>query len=252
MYRPKPKPNDSSSTPSPEAKSTKSQSPQPLDPCLELQQVRRKPKQWLAEQIQSLPPGKAIRLETVEDHLIELHRRCYEQSVSAAKPTVLRHFAASFPALLFGASWVRGEIRASEFEPPEFREKLLIFISNGLRSAASGAPHRRSLRQLAITAAKGFQSGRLAQWPDGPAFMLGLVHELRSWRFVLRAAEATDDWLKDRANEKAKELAKRFNHLTPRDVPRLAKLLHKKSLSAASRLVAARQFGVRERDLQDK
>lgn len=218
------------------------------NPFREKQLLERRSSKWLSELFEklatlgALPPGSGIRGDTIDARVIEVYRMCYEQSPSAGgREKVVRDFAAHKPLLLFHAKWLQQKIRASYLAglgPGNAKERLLKSIANGLRSAASNTSYTRALREMAL---------------DGSMIARERIKaDLNDWDSSLERNVATTDWIRQQASQKTEELLHAYPRLDNKDGKELLLLLQAGRIYDASVLIAAKTFGVRERNLQSK
>lgn len=191
----------------------------------------------------------AISRHDLRSRIIEVYRRCYEQS-PAKQEGVLRDFVASFPHLVFEAKWLRTlaeqHVYIPEFEPSAPRNRFFLAIANGFRAAAAPAPRFfRSVRDGAQQTAQYFRREILA--------------ELKQWDKTLdrRMADDTDPlWraeLAQRAAAKTEELIQKYQRIKPHQ-EEITRLLCEGEHYEASVLIASKLmnewFHVSARDLE--
>ncbi len=171
--------------------------------------------------------------ESLHARIVELYRRCYEESAASKQQKVIGDFVASFPDLIFEASWlaklVKWEVATRDY-------RLLRALAGGFRRAAEPGPRlNRSWRDTRVGAARSFRTtlqSELSQWGRG-------------WERKI----PTREWIDEQATEKATELVGTYPCLKPHK-QRLQRLLSQGKYYDASVFMAGKVFRIRERDLQ--
>lgn len=171
--------------------------------------------------------------------IIEVYRRCHEESAPGKRPAVLRDLAAHFPGLVFQAEWTRELIRialaTADFSKNGPRSRILRALASGFRVAASAATRQKRFRTFSIEVAKA-ERGTLSRTLD-------------QWKKQLRMGDATPDWLHEKAIQKAGELVAAYPAAKP-SLVEIEQLLQKGHCYDASVLIVARAFNVSERALE--
>jgi hypothetical protein len=178
--------------------------------------------------------------ETLRARIIEVYRRCYEESPASKQDKVIGDFVALFPALIFEANWLakllRWRVASRDYLPNGPTNRLLRALANGFRRAAESSRHRnRHWRHAEVEAARSFRptlQSRLSEWGRG-------------WERKI----PTPEWINEQAAKKAAELVETHPRLMPH-TRRLQEMLARRKYYDASVFIAAKVFGVRERDLE--
>jgi len=171
--------------------------------------------------------------------IIEVYRRCFEEADQSSRLRVVSDFIAHFPQLAFDADWLKILLRMPVLFPPvgdKSREAIFVAVANGFRRAA------RRTKEPAIQRSYRISGTRIAA--------RNLQDELSMWNESLDRHHSTPQELAVRAAEKADEIANQYRKLGRGAKQRLTKLLEDGKCYKAAILIAARLFGVRERDLQ--
>ena len=173
--------------------------------------------------------------------IIEVYRRCFEQADQSSRLRVVSDFIAHFPQLAFDADWLKTLLRMPVLFPrvgDDAREAVFGAFANGFRRAARGSKEPSIQRSYRISGAR-FAARNLQD-------------ELSMWNDGLDRHHSTPEELAARAAEKANEIATKSCKLGRSAKQRLTRLLEDGKCYKAAILIAARLFGVRERDLQSK
>jgi hypothetical protein len=174
--------------------------------------------------------------------IIEVYKRCFDESDKLKRDKVIRAFAAHFPWLVFDANWLK-ELVWTQFALPGYaddrKKEILLALANGFRGAASN-----KRRQPAIQKHYRLHAARCVQRT--------FCDELTKWNVGLKRPVSTPAWIAEHAASKADELANTYRQLRRGDKLRLTTLLQQGQCYKASVLVASKVFGVRVRDLQQK
>jgi hypothetical protein len=171
--------------------------------------------------------------------IIEVYRRCFEEASQSSRLRVVSDFIAHFPQLAFDADWLKTLLQMPVLFPPvgdNSREAVFGAVANGFRRAA------RRTKEPAIQKSYRISGTRIAA--------RNLQGELSMWSESLDRHHSTPEEIAVRAAEKADEIAKQYRKLGRRAKQRLTRLLEDGKCYKAAILIAARLFGVRERDLQ--
>jgi hypothetical protein len=171
--------------------------------------------------------------------ITEVYQRCFEEADQSSRLRVVSDFIAHFPQLAFDADWLKTLLRMPVLFPPvgdNSREAVFGAVANGFRRAA------RRTKEPAIQRSYRISGTRIAARK--------LQDELSMWNDSLDRHHSTPQELAVRAAEKADEIAKQYRKLGRREKQRLTRLLEDGKCYKAAILIAARLFGVRERDLQ--
>ena len=185
--------------------------------------------------------GIAFDPEQARDRICELYRLCYTHA-GKKKLDVVRDFMAFYPDLGFSSRWLAELMKpyslASFLEESTGKNRLLQALSKGLRRAADPTPRmRRAIRVTRVNAAQHFQKE--------------MQGELEQFLKDLPFGEATLDWISERVQEKVNKLVETYPKLSNVS-QELKKLLERRQAYKASVLIAAKLFGVRQRNLQSK
>jgi hypothetical protein len=179
---------------------------------------------------------------TRRTRIVEVYKRCFEETDRRTRWKVVRDFAAHFPDLVFDADWIKQLVRR-DFTTSSFSNdstEAFRAIANGFRSAASTKPHEPAIQKAYKLSAIRF-------------FVEKIQEELVSWNRDLDRGIRLTETISASAAEKVNGLAKTYGQLARRDDrQRLTKLLSQGHCYEAAVLIAARVFRVRQRDLQSK
>lgn len=174
--------------------------------------------------------------------IIEVYKRCFDESDKLKREKIIRDFAAHFPWLFFDAHWLK-ELVWTQFALPGYaddrKKEVLLAIANGFRGAANNKKC-----EPAIQKSYRLHGARIVQRK--------LYDELTKWNEGLQRSISTKACIAKCAAAKADELANTYQRLLRGDKQRLATLLQHRRCYKASVFVASRVFGVRARDLQQK
>ena len=185
-----------------------------------------------------------VSLDVRRKRIIEVYKRCFDESDRFKREKVIRDFAAHFPWLVFDANWLK-ELVWTQFALPGYadvgKKEILLAISNGFRGAALNKKRGSAFQKSCL-----LHSVRTVQRE--------FQNELTKWNLGLQRPDSTSAWIAECAAAKANELANTYRQLSERDKRRLTTLLQKGKGQCyeASVLVASKVFGVRARDLQRK
>ena len=175
--------------------------------------------------------------------ILEVYKRCFEESDDDTREKVVRDFVAHFPHLSFDADWLSDLVRRQSALPgianDSKRKRILLAIANGFRRAAN-----TKKRQPAIQKSYHLHAARTVQ--------RAFCDELTRWEVGLERPVSTPEWIAECAASKADELANMYRQLLRGDKRRLTTLLQLGQCYKASVLLASKVFGVRVRDLQRK
>lgn len=175
--------------------------------------------------------------------IVEVYKRCFEESDPLKRPKVVRDFIAHFPHLAFEADWLKELVRGNAGFPnvaDDGKKQILLAIANGFRSVARSTPREPATRKFYKV--------------SGTRMALRTIQdELLRWNRALERDICPKEDIPALAAEKAEELGKTYGRLIRRDdKQRLAKFLEQGHCYEAAVLVASKVFGVRERDLESK
>lgn len=173
--------------------------------------------------------------------IIEVYKRCFDESDKRQREKVIRDFAGHFPWLIFDADWLK-ELVWTQCALPGYaddrKKEILLALANGFRGAANNkkadpAVQKSYRLHAARTVRRSFYDG------------------LTKWNAGLERPVSTKECIAKCAAAKVDELANTYRQLSP-DKPRLTRLLTQGQCYKASVLVVSRVLGVRARDLQEK
>lgn len=185
-------------------------------------------------------PGPVVVSDEIRARrIIEVYRRCFEQADGNSRLRVVSDFIAHFPQVAYDADWVKTLLRMPVLFPrvgDSTREAVFGAFANGFRRAARGSKEPSIQRSYRISGTR--MAAR------------NLQDELSVWNASLDRHHSTPKELAARAAEKANELATKYCKLGRSGEQRLTRLLEEGKCYKAAILIAARLFGVRERDLQ--
>jgi hypothetical protein len=183
----------------------------------------------------------AVSKEARRERIVEVYRRCYEESGSFRRLRVIRDFIAHFPHMAFDADWLKELIKNNSAFPRlanDNRNEILLAIANGFRSAASANPRESAIQK----AYKIFGVRMTAR---------AIQDDLSTWSESLERPLSTPEEIEARATEKVEELVESYP-MSSYDRQRLKKFLQKGHCYQAANLITSKVFGVRERDLESK
>jgi hypothetical protein len=188
---------------------------------------------WLVNEAQTtiLMAPSDVALRTCE-----VYRLCFENS-DHQELSILIDFVAHHPSLVFHCVWleelVRGTAFVRHFDP--YARNVLLALGSGFRRAGTKHDWKRLSRPSRTRAAHEVQK-RVAS-------------ELSTFLEGLDAAHAEQKWVAEQVDRKVQKLIEVYPHVATATA-KLRALLGKASAYKASVLIAAKTFGVRERDLQ--
>jgi hypothetical protein len=180
-----------------------------------------------------------ISAHALRSRIIEIYRRCYESS--GHSEGVICDFVAAHPQLIFDADWLKvlivTQAANGDFRPNGPRNRLFRAMATGLRRVAN--PTARITRSM-----------RVAQMEAARFALRDIRKDLDDWERTLNRPTALPEWIDERANAKAAELAA-HPRLEPHQ-QQLKELLYKGQHYKASIFVAANIYCVRPRALQSR
>ena len=183
----------------------------------------------------------------LEARIVEIHRRCYEESPATERESVIRDFVASCPHLVFKADWLAEIVtrHARKFDLSSGRRnRILTAMANGFRRAVDIRPrYQRFLHHGKVEYAREFRKEILTdlQWWEKT---LDRPHatEKEEWWTGEVARRATDKTVSLIAEHPSLKVCKQ----------KLTKLLCAGQHRKASFLIASTVWDVPEHDLQRK
>ncbi len=212
-----------------------------VDPSREKELLERDPGRFTGELAKGVGGNGRYTTIGLRARIIEVYRRCHEQSAPRDRATVLRDFAANFPQLTFQAEWTRELVKSiwttSKFSTAGPRSQMLRALANGFRAAANPTTRQRRLAKMfALEAAREFRAN--------------LSKQLDLWETDLKRSEADvkSDWLEQAAKQKAMELVAEYPSAKPFERDILRHLLDQRHYDV-SILITAKTFSVSAREL---
>ena len=207
------------------------------DPFAEKQLIRVHPYKLLRALV--IAAGTFTR-ESLRARIVEIYRRCYEESTASEQEKIVTDFVASFPELTFQAGWltklIEQHVAARDLRPNGPTNRLLRALANGFRRAAESRPRlNRYWRHTRVDAARSFRTT--------------LQSELSQWGKELDRRNALPDWIDEQVTVKATGLVGTHPCLEPHE-QRLQKMLAHGKYYDASVFISAKVFRVRERNLE--